>query len=157
MKRTFSFAGKQNVSFRLITNEGLESMVSLSKATSVTLYHLIKDTDKKDNCLQLGMPEVISKHNLNSSNFYAQVRKLRNKGWVKNVTDIFGIRRLMLNPSMILWQTLENLDFMILMYELGSHKKAIAFKNEVQMEHGYVNVKTGEYRDWFEEGLHSKL
>lgn len=74
---------------------------------------------------------------------------------IKEVTDIYGINRLMVNPRLV-WATgRDKLRFAINMYDLGSHDKAV---KHIRFERSLVahvdpctGEITGDYQDREEE------
>lgn len=153
MARTSTIKGKQNVAYRIITDEGLETLIALPSSTSKLLYLLIKDADKHDNCCQISPSKLTEKYSLNKSNTYQHIRKLKASNYVKEVTDIHDATRLMINPIYISWQKRELVRFTILMYKLGSHSKAIEHRKLEQSLRAKINPDTGESHDWFKAGI----
>ena len=153
MARTSTMKGKQNVHYYQISDEGLNVLVNLPKAALILLVQIIQDSDKKDNCCQLSPKQLIDKYELNHSNAYTQIRKLKAVDFLREVKDIFGFSRLMVNPAWMAWQSRDLVRFTILMYSLGSHDLAIKHLNLEEKCRGKIDANTGEHFDWFRSGL----
>ena len=153
MARTSTMKGKQNVHYYQISDEGLNTLVNLPKAASILLVQIIQDSDKKDNCCQLSPKQLIDKYELNHSNAYSQIRKLKSVDFLKDAEDIFGIVRLMVNPIWVTWQNRGLARFTILMYALGSHDLTVKHLDLEDMCRGRIDINTGEHFDWFGSGL----
>jgi hypothetical protein len=153
MARTSTMKGKQNVHYYQISDEGLNTLVNLPKAASILLVQIIQDSDKKDNCCQLSPKQLIDKYELNHSNAYSQIRKLKSVDFLKDAEDIFGIVRLMVNPIWVTWQNRGLVRFTILMYALGSHDLTVKHLDLEDMCRGRIDINTGEHFDWFGSGL----
>jgi hypothetical protein len=153
MARTSTMKGKQNVHYYQISDEGLNVLVNLPKAALILLVQIIQDSDKKDNCCQLSPKQLIDKYELNHSNAYSQIRKLKSVDFLKDAEDIFGIVRLMVNPIWVTWQNRGLVRFTILMYALGSHDLTVKHLDLEDMCRGRIDINTGEHFDWFGSGL----
>jgi len=153
MTRTSTIKGKQSVHYRHISDEGLETLINLPKAAATLLFQVIKDADKKDNCCQLSPKQLIDKYELNHSNAYTQIRKLKSVDFLREVKDVSGTARLMVNPSWMAWQSRDLVRFTILMYSLGSHDLAVKHLDLEDQCRGRIDVDTGEHSDWFRSGL----
>ena len=153
MTRKSTMKGKQSVHYRHITDEGFKAIINLPKTASKLLYQIIQDTDKKDNCCQLNAQQLILKYKLNASNTYTTIRKLKAVNFLREVEDIGGIKRLMVNPEWLSWQSRSLVRFTILMYSLGSHQLTL---NHLDLEvtcGGRIDIHTGELFDWFGNGI----
>jgi len=153
MTRKSTVKGKQSVHYRHLTDEGFETLIDLPKTASKLLYQVIQDTDKKDNCCQLNTKQLILKYKLNASNTYTNIRKLKAVNFLREVEDVGGVTRLMVNPEWLSWQNRSLVRFTILMYSLGSHELTI---KHLDLEHkcrGRIDIHTGEHFDWFRNGI----
>jgi hypothetical protein len=153
MTRKSTMKGKQSVHYRHLTDEGFETLIDLPKTASKLLYQVIQDTDKKDNCCQLNTKQLILKYKLNASNTYTNIRKLKAVNFLREVEDVGGVARLMVNPEWLSWQNRSLVRFTILMYSLGSHELTI---KHLDLEHkcrGRIDIHTGEHFDWFRNGI----
>ena len=155
MARTSTIKGKQSVSYRYFSDEGLEALITLPNTVQKLLFKIIKDADKKDNCCQLNSQELIAKHVLNKSNTYTHIRKLKSADFLRDVKDIYGTSRLMVNPEWVSWQSRDLVRFTILMYSLGSHELTIKHLELEDKCRGRINIHTGEHFDWFRSGIES--
>jgi len=153
MTRTSTIKGKQSVDYRHIPDDGLETLINLPKAAATLLFQIIKDADKKDNCCQLSPKQLIAKYELNRSNAYTQIRKLKSVDFLREVKDVSGTARLMVNPAWMAWQSRDLVRFTILMYYLGSHGLAIEHRDLEFTCRGRIDVDTGEHFDWYRDGL----
>lgn len=153
MARTSTMTGKQSVSYRYFSDEGLEALINLPPTVQKLLFKIIKDADKKDNCCQLNSQELIAKHVLNKSNTYTHIRKLKSANFLRDVKDIYGTSRLMVNPEWVSWQSRDLVRFTILMYSLGSHELTMNHLDVEDQCRGRVDIHTGEHSDWFRDGL----
>jgi len=153
MTRTSTIKGKQSVHYRHISDEGLDVLVNLPRAAGTLLIQIVKDADKKDNCCQLSPRQLIEKLELNHSNAYTQIRKLKSVNFLRDVEDVSGATRLMVNPAWMAWQSLDLVRFTILMYSLGSHDLAIKHLNLEEQCRGKIDINTGEHFDWYKAGL----
>ena len=153
MARTSTMKGKQNVHYYQISDEGLDVLVNLPKSASTLLVQIIQDADKKDNCCQLSPQQLIAKYELNHSNAYTQIRKLKSVGFLKEVKDVSDTARLMVNPIWVVWQSRGLVRFTILMYSLGSHDLTVEHLDLEDKCRGRIDVYTGEHFDWFRSGL----
>jgi len=153
MTRKSTMKGKQSVHYRHITDEGFKAIINLPKTASKLLYQIIQDTDKKDNCCQLNTKELILKYKLNASNTYTTIRKLKAVNFLREVEDIGGIKRLMVNPEWVSWQSRSLVRFTILMYSLGSHELTLIHLDLEVTCGGRIDIHTGELFDWFGNGI----
>lgn len=153
MARISTMKGKQNVHYYQISDEGLDVLVNLPKAASTLLVQIIQNADKKDNCCQLSPQQLIAKYELNHSNAYTHIRKLKSVGFLKDVEDIFGTVRLMVNSIWVSWQSRDLVRFTILMYALGSHDLTVKHLDLEDKCRGRIDINTGEHFDWFGSGL----
>jgi len=153
MARTSTMKGKQSVSYRYFSDEGLEAFINLPNTVQKLLFKIIKDSDKKDNCCRLNPQQLIAKHGLNQSNTYTHLRKLKSVNFLRDVEDIYGTTRLMVNPEWASWQSRDLVRFTILMYSLGSHELTLKHLGLEEKCRGRIDIYTGEHFDWFRNGL----
>ncbi len=150
-----SCKGKQSVVYRTMDDDLLRLMVELPKGAGNLLIEMLQEVDKCDNCLQVSVSSIIKDNDWDQGNTSRHLSKLKKEGVVKEVTDIFGEDRLMINPALV-WSTgRDKLRFAVLMFTHGSHEAAIKHKRVEDSLVCHIDPNTGEisgnYQDREEE------
>ncbi len=131
--------------------------MKLRKTQQDLLDTLLADNeifDKHDNCFQMSQRSIAKKLNLNNTTVDRLFQNLKKKGIAKEVLDVQGIKRVMINPEFH-WEHEEiEIIFTQAMFELGSHQAAVEHR-EAEMEIGYyIDPMTGEMLKPFQYRAH---
>ncbi|WP_168016581.1 hypothetical protein [Halomonas salinarum] len=139
-----NWKGKQSVSYRTMDDDLLRFIIGMPKGAGNLLVELLQSVDKNDNCLQVSLSSIIKENGWDQGNTSRHLSKLKREGVVKDVFDIHGVKRLMINPALV-WSTRrDKLRFAVLMYETGSHEKAVEHKRFEDSLVAHIDPKTGE-------------
>jgi len=140
--------------FRMLSDETLSCLEDMSGSQIKTMNLLIKYANVKDNCVQESMAEICRREDLDKGNVSKDVSRLVKLNLVKrNVIDIFGKKRLMINPTMV-WSTNRDLiHFAANMYHLGSHQEAWAVAKLEKELVGKIDAETGELYSEYQHRL----
>ncbi|WP_277811961.1 hypothetical protein [Chromohalobacter canadensis] len=141
----------QNVSYRTCDAEFLRLLASLPKSVGNLLLAMLDEVDNQDNCVQVDMADIRKAHKLDKDNTSRRLARLKKEGIVKEVEDIHGIERLMINPALV-WSTgRDKLRFAINMFELGSHAAAWRHSKLERELVGSIDTQTGELVSEYQE------
>lgn len=155
----------QRVHYRTTTDCFIRMVGSMPPSCTTVLLALLEDIDIKDNCVQKTWPEIVTKMGADRSNAAKSLARLKEDNLVREVKDIFGLKRLMINPQHVWSTSRDGLRFAVMMYNLGSHKQATDHRAEERRLSALIDPDTGlmisEYQEktgqllWMERSLES--
>lgn len=151
---------KQGVYYRTCSDEFLQKLSQLPHSVGKVFLTLLDVVDIKDNCVQKTFPEIVKESGWDRGNAHKSLQKLRKEFMVKNVIDIHGTERIMIDPRLV-WSTgRDKLYFAKNMFISGSHE--IAYQHSLLEDEmcGRIDIETGllisQYQNRYEAWLQYK-
>lgn len=134
---------KQGVYYRTCGDKFLHQLSKLPHSVGKVFLALLDVVDIKDNCVQKTFPEVVKENGWDRGNAHKALQKLRKEDMVRDVVDIHGEDRIMIDPRLV-WSTKrDSLRFHLNMFLLGSHQKSWEHHLMEEEACGIIDVETG--------------
>lgn len=106
--------------------------------------------DTHDNCIQLSIRDVAKRIGVPRSTISDLYKVMRIEGLLNNAVDIYGVKRMMVNPAFLYWHTWHDKRFHRAMYVLGSHEEAVKWLNLCRAHWRLYDPRTGEDIGFFD-------
>lgn len=119
-----------------------------------TLLIVTEIFDSHDNCFQMSQRAIAKKLELNNTTVDRLFQNMKKKGIAKEVLDVQGVKRIMINPEFYWNHEDIEIIFTQAMFELGSHEAAVEHR-EMEKDIGYyIDPQTGEMLKPFQYRAH---